>query len=198
MKLEIQGAPEPKGRAYIDKTEARQDWNTSDYPQAPILTMVRSVFDGPIDLDPCSNPESITAAASEVWFQYGEVEPPAGRNVIRGSGLVIPWQGRVFVNPPFDHISKWVQKCRGEHDMRGAEVLLLGPAGVSTKWFHAHVPSSDAWMFWKGRFKFLNAKNGCPFNPLFAYWGPNADRFEGVFGQRGMVIRPKKLGRASW
>ena len=186
MRLEIQDAPVAAGRGYMPKG-ARQDHCTP----LDVLKLVRDVFGKGIDLDPCSNPQSITAARREVWFQYNDAPEPAGRIIVRGSGLVIPWEGDVFCNPPFDHVGRWVAKCRGEYEMgRARQVLLLAPASVSTKWFHAHIPSTSGWQLWKGRIKFIGSDNGCPFNPLFAYWGPNADRFEQAFGAKGMVFRP--------
>lgn len=181
-------APAKRRGGYMAKAK-RSDTNTP--PE--ILAMARAVFGGPISLDPCSNPKSAVGAEHEVMLTtYEAAEVPLERRhrVTYGSGLTLPWSGSVFVNPPFDHLAKWAQKCAGEHELRGAEVLLLGPARTDTVWFHSLIPSCSAWCLWKGRIRFLGEEDQCPFPLCFVYWGPNVECFERVFGARGLVSIP--------
>lgn len=62
----------------------RVDWTT---PQA-ILGPVREVFGGTIDLDPCSNEKPVVGAKLEYRLPNHD-------------GLVEPWSGKIFVNPPY-------------------------------------------------------------------------------------------------
>lgn len=61
-------------------------------------------------LDPCSTPEN----AKCVKFFTKEQ-----------NGLLQPWGGSVFVNPPYSSIGKWVQKCYYEAQKPGTVVVLL-------------------------------------------------------------------------
>ncbi len=133
-----------------------------------------------VGLDPCSNEYSRVAAVRH--WREGQAD-----------GLTQPWApGTVYVNPPYSDIRPWAEKCRKEAEY-GAEILLLVPASVDTAWFHDVVwPSADALCFLRGRVKFIPppgvvAKHGPAFAPLVAYWGLHADRFEAVFGSRGVV-----------
>lgn len=182
-------APPAKKRGYMAKAK-RNDTNT---PEA-VLQLVRHVFGGRIDLDPCGNPASITQARREIWltkYSGAASTEKLGRCIDYGSGLVAPWAGTVFVNPPFDHIAKWSRKCAGEHAQRQAEVLLLSPARTDTRWFHGVIaPTASAFCLWRGRLVFLGEKAGCPFPLMFAYWGPHADRFRAAFSPHGLVLPP--------
>jgi hypothetical protein len=172
-------------RGYMAKAK-RSDTNTPP----SVLLLVHHVFGGAVDLDPCSNPASIVAAKREVMLtRYEGLEPERLKRVVFGSGLVVPWEGSAYVNPPFDHLDRWARKCAGEHEARGAEVLLLCPARTDVLWFHAHAPSSSAFCLWKGRITFLGEKHGCPFSPMFMYWGPHVARFREAFGAHGLVLR---------
>jgi site-specific DNA-methyltransferase (adenine-specific) len=84
-------------------------WNTP-----PDLVREIAVFLGTIDLDPCPD------AAHAI---------PATHHAI-GDGLMMPWQGRVYVNSPYGRqIGRWVTKALTEPV---SELVLLVPARVDT------------------------------------------------------------------
>lgn len=78
------------------------------------------------------------------------------------NALLIPWYGRVFVNPPYGRYitGKFVKKAYEETLAGNAElVVLLLPARTDTKWFHDYiwgraVELSVEIRFIKGRVKF--------------------------------------------
>lgn len=70
-------------------------------------------------------------------------------------GLSIPWPKKVFVNPPFNRLDLWVEKCAVEY-MAGSEVTLLMPARVDTKYFHAWVLPYAQIEFIKGRVRYVD------------------------------------------
>ncbi len=92
------------------------------------------------------------------------------------NGLERSWENeRVFVNPPYSEISKWVEKATkevGRWDCEyGCIVVMLLPARTDTKWFHDYIwdeyrqkPKTNVQIrFIKGRLKFKGAVNSAPF-----------------------------------
>jgi site-specific DNA-methyltransferase (adenine-specific) len=79
------------------------------------------------------------------------------------------WYWKVFVNPPYSDIAKWVEKCSIESH-RTEVIYLLIPARTDTKYFHNFLYQKE-WVelrFIKGRLKFWWSKNSAPFPSLLA------------------------------
>ncbi len=120
------------------------------------------VFDGlPItfDLDPCS-PES------------GPVTPARKHYTKRDNGLVQPWEGTVWMNPPYGtDVPAWLSKLKAHGDG-----IALVFARTGTAWFHENLPC--AWFFLRGRIQFipgfdLSKKTGSPAaDSVFMAYGP--------------------------
>ena len=155
----------------------RINWNT---PENALHLVYRHM--GQIDLDPCSNPESIVKAELALSLENGD------------NGLTQPWEGRVYVNPPYGReISWWVLKCLRESKLpRCLEIIALLPARTDTGWFE-ECWKADAICFWKGRLTFLGAQHPAPFPSCLVYWGPQPERFYGIFSIAGKVIFPKVI-----
>lgn len=76
---------------------------------------------------------------------------------IESNGLMQPWRGRVWCNPPYGReISQWVEKCAIEIKRKEVEsIWLLVPARTDTVWFHDLVmPHAYLVYFIKGRINF--------------------------------------------
>lgn len=153
----------------------KMDWNTPK----EILELVCKV--GPIALDPATSPEN----------------PVGAQGFLCASGLTSDWReecadigpGLVYVNPPYGRaLADWATKISAE-GMRGCEIISLTPSRTDTAWFRKLV-TADAMCFWRGRIKFVGAKDPAPFPSLFCYWGPHADRFRSVFGRHGWIVTP--------
>ena len=114
------------------------------------LELIESL--GSFDLDPCA---AIDQANGKLWATAQHMY------TVYDDGLVQPWSGRVFVNPPYDkHIDQWIERLI-EH---GNGILLIY-ARTDTRRFHQFIwPTADAIMFVRGRIKFYNALTGV--------WGP--------------------------
>jgi len=92
-------------------------------------------------LDPCCMPKS---ALCEKYFTPVE------------DGLKQSWkEERVFVNPPYREISKWVKKCYDERNNAELIVMLI-PARTDTKYFHNWILDVAEIKFLKGRLKFVD------------------------------------------
>ena len=146
-----------------------------------MVDLVRQAFGGSIDLDPCAPPDP------EHHIARRNLVGPTGSAFC---GLAAEWNGRAFVNPPFGDLSEWAAKCRREHEARHAEIVLLLPSRTDTLYWHDNVSTARAICLWKGRMKFIGAKDGAPFPTALVYWGPHPWAFHAVFKPKGMVVIP--------
>jgi site-specific DNA-methyltransferase (adenine-specific) len=72
----------------------------------------------------------------------------------RDDGLKRPWNGRTWVNPPYDRqLWRWVKKgyetCR-----QGNLVVMLLPASTDSSWFHRWCKGKGEIEFVRGRLTF--------------------------------------------
>lgn len=108
--------------------------NTTDVWLTP-PTIIESL--GIFDLDPCS---PIVRPWNTALHHYTEED----------NGLIKPWFGRVWCNPPYSNIEEWLKKC-AEY----GNVTALVFARTETKAFHNWVwPSADSIFFFEKRLRF--------------------------------------------
>ena len=94
---------------------------------------------GHFDLDPCAAPEP------RPW-------PTADRHiVVTEDGLIQPWEGRVWLNPPYgDDVALWMEKM-AQHGIG----IALTFARTETEWWKLYVwPKATALLFIYGRLNF--------------------------------------------
>lgn len=90
------------------------------------------------DMDPCSPGEGMTHVPAKKHLTIVE------------DGLATPWEGTVFMNPPYGkHTAVWMDKLVEHND--GMALLF---ARTDTKWFQEAVKSSSAVCFIGSRVKF--------------------------------------------
>ena len=119
------------------------EWTT---PQE-IFDELNSEFE--FNLDPCSTDEN-----HKTPFYITK----------RLDGLTQNWGGwRVFCNPPYSDIGRWVEKAYREGHKDNTLVVLLIPARTDTRYFHDYILNRSEIRFIKGRLKFGNQKNNAPF-----------------------------------
>ena len=97
---------------------------------------------GPFDLDPCSQERPPWKVASNIVTESQD-------------GLATPWNGLVWMNPPFSRVWEFMTRFI-EH---GNGIGLVA-ARTDTKWFQ-EVWKADALFFLKGRVRFCYA-DGSP------------------------------------
>lgn len=101
------------------------------------------------DLDPCATANNHKAD----WYFTAEQD-----------GLDQNWGGhKVFCNPPYSEIDKWVEKAWRESRQDYTTVVLLIPARTDTRYFHNFIYNRAEIRFIKGRLKFGQSKNNAPF-----------------------------------
>ena len=92
------------------------------------------------DLDPCSPGSNHWVPARRVYTKYDD-------------GLLLPWDGFVFMNPPFGgrngHVP-WLKKF-----LDHGNGIAIVRAYTSSKWFHDHAIKADAMLFPSGKTKFI-------------------------------------------
>jgi site-specific DNA-methyltransferase (adenine-specific) len=81
-------------------------------------------------------------------------------------------------------------KAVEEHQLHGAEVVVLLPARTDTRYWHEQVAQADAICFWRGRMTFVGAPAAAPFPTALVYFGPRPWDFQRVFTSKGMVVCP--------
>jgi len=121
--------------------------NTKDEWLAPPWLLEKL---GPFDLDPCA-PIDRPWPMAEKHYTYLD------------NGLMMPWEGRVWCNPPYGkHAEHWLAKCANH-----GNCLALVMARTETKWFHRTIwNEAHAIFFFKGRLYFYHvdgtkAKGNC-------------------------------------
>jgi hypothetical protein len=103
------------------------------------------------------------------------------------NGLVQPWEGRVWLNPPYSNIGLWMGKM-ADH----GNGIAITFARTETSWFFDSVWSrATSVLFVRGRIHFMNAagmrarsNSGAP-SCLIAYGEKNAQLLElcGISGR---------------
>ncbi len=121
---------------------------------------------GPFDLDPCSPIVRPWATARKHF-------------TILENGLVQPWHGRVWLNPPYGHQTiLWMRRLAAHGD----GIALIFARTETRTFFECVWGVADSVMFLKGRLTFLNVDGTRPHNSggapscLVAYGNKNAER----------------------
>lgn len=140
-----------RGRlAQVHFSSASDEWAT---PQ-PLFDELNRLFGG-FTLDPCATPQN--AKCSRFFTR-------------EDNGLSRPWDGKVFMNPPYGRqIGGWVRKA-WEESLRGALVVCLLPARVDTRWWHDYARKGHVY-FLQGRVRFGDSRNCAPFPSAIVTFG---------------------------
>lgn len=152
-----------------------QNMGTDEWLTPPEILQRLGVF----DLDPCA-----PILSRRPW------STAASHFTIEDDGLSKPWNGRVWMNPPFGKAAAtWLEKLAAHGDG-----IALIPARTETRMFYSHVwPKADAVLFIEGRPHFHYATGQrAPFNSgapicLIAYGQKNVQAL--VDSRLGVVCR---------
>jgi hypothetical protein len=123
-----------KGFTHESTYNESKEWYTPEY----IFDALGLAF----DLDPCSPGSRVVP-----WI------PALHHLTVEDDGLITPWSGRVWLNPPYgSDTPTWLKKlCK-----HGNGIALVF-SRTDTTWFHKFVPKADAVCFIKGRVQFIPA-----------------------------------------
>ena len=150
------------------------------YTPAKYIEAARIVM-GEIDLDPASNTKA------QEWIKAGMFYTK------KQNGLTRKWEGRVWLNPPFEqpHIQHFAEKIVAEVEAKHVtEAIMLTHNYTDTAWFHIAESACAAICFTRGRIKFVDA-DGDACAPTqgqaFFYYGDRPQAFARVFKEFGFV-----------
>lgn len=92
--------------------------------------------------------------------------------------LTVDWTtvingGWGWLNPPYDNIAPWAEKC-AKHGREGANIALLVPASVGSNWYRDFVYREASVLFLNKRVQFVGHKHPYPKDLLLAIYGPRA------------------------
>ena len=167
-----------------------QDWGT---PQR-YIEAVKEVFDGRINLDPCSNKHSIVNATVEYRLPDHD-------------GLRESWNfKKIYVNPPYGAdrergttIKHWLYRCAQANKNYGSEVLALIPVATNTGHWKKYVwgRATAVCFLYDTRLRFLvegrDEGKGAPMSCAMVYWGEEYESFFSVFLEFGAVVDLRPL-----
>lgn len=138
-------------------SSAYDGWTTPPW----VLEKLYGVIGGLFDLDPCA-PTRTGRGGVQARIRFTEED----------DGLVLPWFGKVFLNPPYSRVMiRWIAKAHQEVEAGRADmVVCLVPARTDTAWFHRHVAGhADVWLL-KGRLAFGDGTLAAPFPSALIIW----------------------------
>jgi hypothetical protein len=138
---------------------------------------------GAIDCDPASNDFAQNVVQATRYF------------TVENNGLIQPWTGRVWMNPPYSskYIRPFIDKLIG-HVIAGevTQAITLTQSNCDCRWFHKAAAVCSAICLTRGRVKFYDAK-GTPSTPThghcFMYFGDRWQSFADEFSQYGWIAR---------
>jgi DNA N-6-adenine-methyltransferase (Dam) len=135
-----------------------QAWRTPEM----LLSRLYRVF-GRFDLEPCSPMADRRRAPVKARVRY----------TMEDDGLVLPWFGTVFVNPPYGcELPSWVAKAAREVALEQAQVVLvLMPARADRRYWHTYIVGRASIFFLRGRLRFDEEGTPAPFPSALVMWG---------------------------
>lgn len=161
--------------------------STEWYTPPEYIEAARLVL-GSIDLDPA------TASIPQEWIKATIIY------TLADNGLIRPWQGRVWLNPPYSttdgksNQETWSQRLIEQYEAgRVTEAILLVKASLGYNWFDRLFDTYPV-CFKRGLINFINQKGEsgpAKLGSAFFYLGPNLARFIEVFGKIGRVVVPE-------
>lgn len=171
--------PKPAPAPKVTRNTGDQEWFT---PQA-YVDAARFAMHG-IDLDPASNDIANETVRATRYYTADD------------DGLVQPWAGRVWMNPPYSSglIDKFIDRLVTMH--RAGHVtaaVVLTNNATETRWWHDLTADASAVCLTLGRIRFVSP-TGVKNTPLqgqtFTYLGDDPARFARAFEQFGRVMTP--------
>jgi phage N-6-adenine-methyltransferase len=172
----------------VDPTQSRKAVHVSQntgqpewYTPPEYIDAAREVL-GDIDLDPATSEVAQETVQASDYF------------TAETNGLDKPWQGRVWLNPPYaaDLVGKFAAKLV-DHYREGdiAAAMLLVNNATDTEWFQKAASDCKAVCFPSGRIRFLDdqGKPGAPLQgQAILYFGEDKQRFMERFATFGFCL----------
>lgn len=108
----------------------------------------------------CSIWTRVLPTPRRIWVPCGRFYRKAD------NGLAMPWEGRVFMNPPFSDTARWLEK----HSAHGNGISLVPATVESNAWRRFVWPKAKLILLTPGRMRFCNpdgsSTTGRPLRPI--------------------------------
>ncbi len=170
-------AAEKKTGAAFARGSSKQDFATpDDFLEALQLRL------GPIVIDLAAHELN---AVGHRWFD------------LRTDSLKQPWNeidGLQWLNPEFDDIDTWAEKCSAEGKF-GAQIAMLTPASIGTNWFADHAFREALTLGIRPRLKFKGAEQGYPKDLALTLWGMGVSGFGIYHWKRDFIELQERAAR---
>lgn len=145
-----------------------------------ILDLVAATWPDGIGLDPCWDPESAVQAKQAYDVRQQQ------------DGLILPWSGRVWLNPPYSNTSSWIVRA-AQHAAAGGEVLALVQAAVGSAYWRSYVWPWASICCLSPRPKFgrpaaHGPTKGAMVDHAVIYYGPDHNHFAVTWAPRGEIV----------
>ena len=152
------------------------EWYTPEH----IVDRAAEVMGDRIMLDPASCADANIIVQAENFY------------TVETNGLAQEWNGSVWLNPPYDHVTPWADKLSEEIEAgRVTEACVLVNASTETKWFSKFAARASSVCFIAGRLSFWNPKKAskhAPHGNALFYFGKYAEKFYSEFSELGLVF----------
>jgi hypothetical protein len=150
----------------------------------PIARRIRRQWRMGADTDPCYDPQGARLAQTLYDIRQGQ------------DGLVLPWYGKVWLNPPYSAPAPWLKRA-ALHYLRGhGEVLAIVNVQSATRYWHQWVwPVATAICFLDHRVDFLYEgvpEKGNRDQQAILYYGDDLAGFYRACGSAGVIVRPPR------
>lgn len=161
---------------HVARGDSKIEWYTPPW----LVGAVRTVM-GEIDLDPASSDQAQELVQAKHYY------------TIETDGLAHPWQGRVFMNPPYTRklIEVFADKWVLEWSLRSmSEGIVLCNNATETIWFQMLASLCDSLCTLRGRVGFWGAGAGLNKGlqgQVLLYYGRRVERFTDIMCGYGQV-----------
>jgi hypothetical protein len=160
-------------RSFFGAREGGQDRPQSINTPRFLIDAILSVWPEGIELDPCSNADSIVPARDRICEpkEFGE-----------RSGLSEEWPDFAYANPPYGDFETWLRKVSAPN-----EHLMLGPVRTNRAWFCVKASEASRICYLKP-FKFLGDwPSAFPASLAMFYYGQRIEAFDAAFYELGVL-----------
>jgi phage N-6-adenine-methyltransferase len=154
------------------------------YTPTKYIELARTVL-GEIDLDPASSPPAQEVVRAKEFFTAEQ------------DGLLRPWHGRVWLNPPYAQplIGQFIDKLLEERSAGNiTAAIALVHNYTSSSWFQRAAQIVDGICFAAQRIAFESpdGEKAAPTQgQAFLYYGDNVEAFSNHFLEVGFILVPK-------
>jgi phage N-6-adenine-methyltransferase len=171
-------------KAEIEPAENHRAEGTGEnewFTPGKYIEAARTVMGG-IDLDPATHLVAQQTVRADAYYTAAD------------NGLVQPWYGRVWLNPPYAQplVGQFIDRLVSQYaDGAVSQAVLLTHNYTDTAWFHQAAASAAVICFTRGRIAFVNP-DGEACAPTqgqaFFYYGAHREAFAAAFVPIGVVL----------